>query len=105
MHHIFSKAYLKRHGMTRGTYNPIANYVYMQSEINIKVGSKAPHLYMSQVKEQVTNGHLQYSGLTNEASLHENLRLILNHTNHLPSPATGDYPFQSTQFCFCGNLL
>ena len=44
IHHIFLKAFLKRRGLTRGSYNQIANYVYMQAEINIKLADKAPCL-------------------------------------------------------------
>jgi hypothetical protein len=39
IHHVFPRGYLKKHGMTRGRYNQIANYVYMQSEINIRIGA------------------------------------------------------------------
>ena len=50
VHHLFPKDYLKKNGFTRGKYNQIANYVYMQSEINIKVGNKAPKVYLSEVQ-------------------------------------------------------
>ena len=42
IHHLFPKDYLKKKGLERGKYNQIANYVYMQSEINIKVGNNPP---------------------------------------------------------------
>jgi hypothetical protein len=74
IHHIFPKDYLKRNGLTRGKYNQIANYVYMQSEINVKVGNKAPNDYMGKVREQIDNGSLQYSGISDLSALNDNLR-------------------------------
>ena len=49
IHHLFPKDYLKKNGLDRGKYNQIANYVYMQSEINIKVGNKPPKDYFEVV--------------------------------------------------------
>ena len=37
IHHLFPRSYLKKHDLTKGKYNQIANYVMMQSEINIAV--------------------------------------------------------------------
>jgi hypothetical protein len=39
IHHVFPRDYLKKNGLKKGQYNQIANYVYMQSEINIQVGN------------------------------------------------------------------
>ena len=74
IHHIFPKDYLKKAGLTRGKYNQIANYVYMQSEINVKVGNKAPNVYMAKVREQVENGSNHYSGISDRSTLHKNLQ-------------------------------
>lgn len=73
IHHIFPKDYLKKNGLTRGRYNQIANYVYMQSEINVKVGNKAPNDYMGKIREQLNNGSRQYSGITDMEMLNRNL--------------------------------
>ncbi len=75
IHHIFPKAYLKQNGLTRGKYNQIANYVYMQSEINIKVGKKPPKVYMNEVLEQVKNNEFVYGAITSEADLENNLAM------------------------------
>lgn len=73
IHHIFPKDYLKKQRLTRGKYNQIANYVYMQSEINIKVGNKAPNVYLNTVKEQILSGELTTSGISTQEELDANL--------------------------------
>ena len=57
----------------RKEYNQIANYVYTQSEINIKIKDSAPCEYMSKMKEQVNGGNLVYGGITNAEDLKSNL--------------------------------
>lgn len=75
IHHLFPKDYLKKNGLDRSKYNQIANYVYMQSEINIKVGNKPPKDYFEVVKSQMLNGNQQVSGLSNEQQLADNLKM------------------------------
>lgn len=74
IHHLFPSDYLKKHGLERSKYNQVANYVYMQSEINIKVGNKAPREYFEVLRSQILEGNLQVSGIRDEAELSENLR-------------------------------
>lgn len=74
IHHVFPRNYLKKHGLTRGRYNQIANYVYMQSEINIRIGRKAPNDYFSELKAQVNGGELRYGGIDTQNLLTRNLR-------------------------------
>jgi hypothetical protein len=75
IHHLFPKDYLRKNGLDRVKYNQIANYVYMQSEINIKVGNKPPKDYFEVINSQMLNGHQQLSGIANEDQLQENLRM------------------------------
>jgi hypothetical protein len=56
IHHIFPKDYLKKKGMKRNKYNQIANYVYMQTEINIQVGNKSPKVYFEDLLNQCDGG-------------------------------------------------
>ncbi len=74
IHHIFPRDFLKKNGMERGKYNQIANYVYMQQEVNITVGNKAPDVYFSEVLEQCQGGVLKYGGISSLDELHENLK-------------------------------
>lgn len=75
IHHIFPRDYLKKNGLTRGMYNQIANYVYMQSEINIQIGNKPPNIYFGELESQCHNGVLKYGGITSSEVLAENLRM------------------------------
>jgi hypothetical protein len=75
VHHIFPRDYLKKNNLKRGEYNQIANYVYMQSEINIKIGNKAPKHYFGDLKEQCTGGQIKYGGITDYNELLDNLRM------------------------------
>ena len=72
-HHVFPRKYLQRHGLNRGRYNQIANFVIAQSEINIAIGDKAPEDYFAQLREQVNGGERRYGGITDEMALRENL--------------------------------
>lgn len=75
IHHLFPKDYLKRKGLDRSKYNQIANYVYMQSEINIKVGNKPPKEYFESVVSQMQKNNRQVSGLSNQQELINNLQM------------------------------
>ncbi|PWK19092.1 GmrSD restriction endonuclease domain-containing protein [Xanthomarina spongicola] len=73
IHHIFPRNYLKNAGLPRGKYNQIANYVYMQQEVNIKVGAKAPNVYFGEILEQCNSGLLKYGGINELGELKTNL--------------------------------
>lgn len=75
IHHLFPKDYLKKNGLDRSKYNQIANYVYMQSEINIKVGNKPPKDYFELIKTQMQGNNQQVSGLATEQQLLDNLKM------------------------------
>lgn len=75
IHHLFPKDHLKKHGLDRSKYNQIANYVYMQSEINIKIGNKPPKDYFGIIKNQIENKSKQMTGITSEKELLDNLKM------------------------------
>ena len=75
IHHLFPKDYLKKNGLDQSKYNQIANYVYMQSEINIKVGNKPPNDYFELIKSQISEDNRQVSGISSEQELIENLKM------------------------------
>lgn len=74
VHHIFPREYLKQHGIERAEYNQVANYVYTQTEINIRIGKKAPNDYLKYVvEEQCKGGETKYGGITSIEQLKKNL--------------------------------
>lgn len=75
IHHLFPKDYLKKNGLDRSKYNQIANYVFMQSEINIKVGNKPPKEYFDLIKSQMINNNKLVSGLSSEKEVIDNLKM------------------------------
>lgn len=75
IHHLFPKDYLSKKGLDRSRYNQIANYVYMQSEVNIKVGNKPPKDYFELIKSQIKDDNRQVSALSSEEELLNNLRM------------------------------
>jgi hypothetical protein len=75
VHHVFPRDYLKKNSLARGQYNQIANYVVAQSEINIAIGNKEPHVYFGQLLEQCQGGPKRYGNITDLDALCENLRM------------------------------
>lgn len=73
VHHVFPREYLKKHGIRRGGYNQIANYVIMQSEINIAIGAKPPAEYFSALWKQCENGTTVLGGIEDVSHLQLNL--------------------------------
>ena len=75
IHHIFPKKYLQKCGVKeRGLYNQIANYVYTQSEINVKIRDQSPKEYMAKVKIQCLGGGAVYGGIDSWDKLMNNLK-------------------------------
>jgi len=74
IHHLFPKNYLKKFGLTRGKYNQIANYVMMQSEINISVGDKSPSEYFSRLIEHCNNGSAFFGAINDIDQMKENFK-------------------------------
>jgi hypothetical protein len=73
IHHLFPADYLKKNGLDKSKYNQIANYVYMQSEINIKVGNKPPKEYFEAIINQMQDSSKTVSGISSHQDLLENL--------------------------------
>jgi hypothetical protein len=88
VHHVFPKNFLKSQGLSKGQYNQIANFVLIQSEINIAIGDRAPGQYFSELAVQCRGGAKKYGGITTETELHANYRM-----HCLPdSISTGNIP-------------
>jgi len=69
VHHIFPKNYLKKHNVAQSQYNQIANYVMMQSEINIAIKDRAPSQYFTELQEQCSTKKPKYGANVNQDEL------------------------------------
>lgn len=74
IHHLFPKNYLTKKGIPQAQYNQIANYVFLQQEINIKIADKAPCEYMREVCRQCETKEPVYGGIVDKDQLAANLR-------------------------------
>lgn len=74
VHHIFPKAYIKTEFNSRRDYNQIANLVYTQQEINIKIANKSPSAYFAKVLKQCEGDELEFGGIHDLETLKENMR-------------------------------
>ncbi len=72
VHHIFPRNHLKAQGVNRGRYNQIANYALAQSEINIRIGDKAPVVYFKELLEQCQGGERKHGRITDLTDLNTN---------------------------------
>ncbi|KQC11930.1 MAG: hypothetical protein APR63_11990 [Desulfuromonas sp. SDB] len=75
IHHIFPREYLKKFDLKRGRYNQIANFVYMQSEINIAIGKKSPNVYFQELVDQVNGKKTKYGAIDDKKELMKNLKV------------------------------
>ena len=53
----------------------MANYVYVQQEINIKIGKQSPEEYIGKIRQQCVDRQLVYGGIDNIKMFEENLRI------------------------------
>jgi len=53
IHHIFPKQYLVDNGFDKNQYNQVANYAYLDTPINIKIGKKAPKVYLNEALDAI----------------------------------------------------
>lgn len=74
IHHLFPKNYLMGNGIPQSQYNQIANYVFIQQEINIKIRDAAPCVYMRTVFDQCQSKEPVYGGIIDKNALYKNLR-------------------------------
>ena len=91
VHHIFPKKYLIKNGVNeKSKYNQIANYTYLDTQVNKVVRDDSPNIYFSKVFEQCETGIAVYGNITDKALLLKNLQqncipetiLQMEHTNY-----------------------
>ncbi|MCX7881100.1 MAG: DUF262 domain-containing protein [Patescibacteria group bacterium] len=74
VHHIFPKNYLKKYGFDKKSYNQIANYVFMDKNLNIRIGNKPPKEYMDIILKQIKTKKLVLGEIDDEVDLKRNLK-------------------------------
>ena len=61
VHHIFPRAYLKKNGVdSKVKYNQVANYIYLDTQVNKAISDDAPCVYFSKVKAQCEGGEIEF---------------------------------------------
>lgn len=74
VHHIFPKNYLQKNGIkNKIKYNQVANYIYIDTQINKAISDDAPSTYFSSVKEQCKTKNIILGNISNEELLTINL--------------------------------
>lgn len=74
VHHIFPKAYLKKNGIdNRGRYNQVANYTYLDTQVNKAVTDTAPKDYFAKVVQQCQDNEIVLGNIADENSFNKNL--------------------------------
>ena len=74
VHHIFPKAYLKKNGVdSKGRYNQVANYTYLDTQVNKAISDDAPCRYFGVILKQCKTRDVQIGNITDENELAANL--------------------------------
>jgi len=74
VHHIFPKKYLAKHGITdKSKYNQIANYTYLDSQVNKAISDDAPCEYFTRAVEAAKRGVAEYGNISSEEDLQNNM--------------------------------
>lgn len=75
VHHIFPKEYLKKSGIKdKALYNQVANYAYLDTNVNISIGDRAPHDYFSEAFAQCGGNERRVGTILDHEDLLNNLR-------------------------------
>ncbi len=74
VHHIFPRAYLKNNGVTNKTkYNQVANYIYLDTQVNKAISDDAPAVYFTKAKQQCITKNIVLGNISDETLLASNL--------------------------------
>jgi hypothetical protein len=81
VHHIFPKAYLKANGVTvKSRYNQVANYTYLDTQVNKAISDDAPTVYFKTIIEQFDSETAKIGNIMSMDALNKNIK-----ENALPS--------------------
>lgn len=74
IHHLYPRAYLKRNNYKQTAYNQFANFVYLETPLNIKIGDKEPVVYLQEIIDHLGTDDMRLSGITTMEDLKNNLK-------------------------------
>ena len=74
VHHIFPKQYLKKNGISsKGKYNQVANYTYLDTQVNKAISDDAPVTYFTKVINQFNTDNPVIGNIMDLEALNQNL--------------------------------
>lgn len=74
VHHIFPKAYLKNNGVdAKGRYNQVANFTYLDTQVNKAISDDAPNVYFGKALEQCSTKNAVIGNITDSDAFKKNL--------------------------------
>lgn len=75
VHHIFPRAYLKSNGIdNKLKYNQVANYIYLDTQVNKAISDDAPYVYFSKAKKQCETKDIVLGNISDKELLESNLK-------------------------------
>lgn len=73
-HHIFPKKYLEKNSFIQKEYNQVANYVFTEQSVNIKLKDQAPEEYFAKINTQIKEGKVLLGTIDADEVLKANLK-------------------------------
>lgn len=74
VHHIFPKSYLKKNGINaKSRYNQVANYTYLDTQVNKAISDDAPIDYFSRAVHQCSTKEPTIGNITDLETLKQNI--------------------------------
>ena len=74
VHHIFPKQYLRKSGYDdKRQYNQIANFTYLDTQVNKAISNDAPCVYFKNAVDACSTGVSLYGNITDVDILHKNM--------------------------------
>ena len=92
VHHIFPKKYLIKNGWKdKAKYNQIANYTYLDTQVNKDISDDAPYVYFGKAFDACDRGETAYGNISMRSELLANLNdncipsdvVEMEHTDYL----------------------
>ena len=74
IHHIFPRNYLKENEITnRVKYNQVANYIYLDPQINKAISDEAPKVYFGKIQSQCQTKNIKLGNISDSTLLIKNM--------------------------------